>query len=399
MSDPSTRTRFRIGQVWSFKTDLDYVEHSLQITEVEEHPKQGIYCRVSINYDPPYEQRLGNSLSIVGNVCLAIANDALERSVMEMLSAREPLPHLIPQEFRIPREAWTTEALPAREQTVDEQLKARGRPGMQREVAGDEDPRQLAMNEAIEGDDLAAASELLLAHREFYDQQACPLPLPYAAWQCRREIAKHFIAQGCPVNSRDDELKTPLHYAAYHGNAAMARLLLDAGAEVDARDERGATPLFFAARGCSEESKETAALLERAGAVVDLNIALCLGRGATVREWLQRDPEAIAKATFPDLLVFDFVLRLPDVWHPYGDPGLFSESTDLDLLEELFRRGAPIVAGTLTHAAQCCSTPIVELLLMKGADPNESNILRFVSEPTRELLLRFGAKEPESESL
>src|SRR5262249_37424937 len=44
------RTRYRVGQRWSFQTDVPNIHPVLQILMVEEHPQKGIFCFLDIKF-------------------------------------------------------------------------------------------------------------------------------------------------------------------------------------------------------------------------------------------------------------------------------------------------------------------------------------------------------------
>jgi ankyrin repeat protein len=69
------------------------------------------------------------------------------------------------------------------------------------------------------------------------------------------------LAEGTPVDARDDLRRTPLHWAALSGHADVARALIDHGANVRATDKGGREPLLLTA-----EHAEVVRVLLAAGA-------------------------------------------------------------------------------------------------------------------------------------
>jgi ankyrin repeat protein len=91
--------------------------------------------------------------------------------------------------------------------------------------------------------------------------------------------------------SRNEHQRTPLHHAAAVNRPDMVRLLIDLGAVVDATDATGGTPLTTAAREHAEPT--IVAILEQAGATLDLLAAVTLGRYELAARMLEDDPTRI----------------------------------------------------------------------------------------------------------
>jgi len=88
--------------------------------------------------------------------------------------------------------------------------------------------------------------------------------------------------------SRSEHGRTPLHHAATLDRADMVRLLIDLGADVAATDDTGATPLTAAALRAGAPA--IVAMLERAGAKLDLLGAVSLGRYDVAERLLAEEP-------------------------------------------------------------------------------------------------------------
>lgn len=88
--------------------------------------------------------------------------------------------------------------------------------------------------------------------------------------------------------SRNEHRRMPLHHAAVRNRSEMVRLLIDLGADVDAADDTGATPLTAAALERGDPA--VLAMLEQAGARLDLLSAVALERYDIAERMLQEDP-------------------------------------------------------------------------------------------------------------
>jgi ankyrin repeat protein len=143
----------------------------------------------------------------------------------------------------------------------------------------------------------------------------------------REDVAAYLLERGAPLNiwtaialgreadvrrlvgaepalltarmSRNEHRRTPLHHASGLGRSAMVRLLLDLGANVQATDATGATALTVAALGGADPG--VMAVLEGAGARLDLVAALGLGRHDVAARLLAEDPARLGSAG-PDAL-------------------------------------------------------------------------------------------------
>lgn len=91
--------------------------------------------------------------------------------------------------------------------------------------------------------------------------------------------------------SRNEHQRAPLHHAAAVNRPSMVRLLIDLGARVGATDETGGTPLTVAVREAADPG--IIAILEQAGATLDLLSAVTLKRYDLAAHMLQEDPARI----------------------------------------------------------------------------------------------------------
>ncbi len=159
--------------------------------------------------------------------------------------------------------------------------------------------------------------------------------------------------------------ETPLHAAAREGRAELASLLIELGAPLEAADHRGATPLFVAAQ---EEQWDMTLLLLRSGA----DPAAARGDRLALGEVMGQPDEALLNA-FLDALegregrqhVLDEAL----------EDALDCRSAPYARL--LLERGASISHRTVYGSVLCMAVArgmadTVELLLERGADPNET---------------------------
>ena len=65
------------------------------------------------------------------------------------------------------------------------------------------------------------------------------MPLHAAAASNQNEVARLLLANGAPVNARQQGGYTPLHSAAANGNVELVRLLLEHGADATAQTAKG----------------------------------------------------------------------------------------------------------------------------------------------------------------
>ncbi|MDP9317065.1 MAG: ankyrin repeat domain-containing protein [Chloroflexota bacterium] len=243
-------------------------------------------------------------------------------------------------------------------------------------------------------------------------------PLHIAAWQNRVKIARLLIAAGADLNARGLHGWTPLHYAAHHGSPTVAQVLINSGADINQKDEVGFTPLFKATRSREPEAARIEQMLVKAGAIVDLNTAVCLGDLQRIHQILAADPDAVQHAPFPLDLVYDAVIAINgrlgrecpvgDDWTPEKAQNVLIKYRPL--LDMLIEHGADIdgigFAGRppLFVAVQMDHPLIAEILLHHGANVNyrirEGRDAWHVAsnprsaESVRQLLMKYGFTSP-----
>jgi serine/threonine-protein phosphatase 6 regulatory ankyrin repeat subunit B len=79
------------------------------------------------------------------------------------------------------------------------------------------------------------------------DPQVLGNQLVQAAHEGNNETVKALLAQGAPVDAKNNNGLTPLMWAAWNGHKDICELLLTHNAHVDAKDNNGSTPLILAA--------------------------------------------------------------------------------------------------------------------------------------------------------
>jgi ankyrin repeat protein len=204
----------------------------------------------------------------------------------------------------------------------------------------------------------------------------------------REDVAEYLIAHGAPLNlwsaialdrveavrrfiesnrsllgarmSRNQRFRTPLHHAAAKNRPAIVRLLLGLGADVNATDATGATALTTAAMENADPS--ILAMLQEAGAKIDLTSALALRRYDLAQAMLKDAPSRIG----------------PD-GHDTITLHLAVSKKDLGAIKWLLKHGVDVNAKRMmwgcNHTALQMTTEngaldIARMLLDAGADPN-----------------------------
>ena len=162
--------------------------------------------------------------------------------------------------------------------------------------------------------------------------------------------------------SRNEHRRTPLHHAAAVNRPAMVRLLIELGARVDATDETGATPLTVAAAEKADPS--IMAVLERAGATLDLLTAVTLERYDLAERMLAEDPARIG----PDGRDTIALHRLVAKRNAGGVRWLIERGVDVNAKRVLW--DCNHTALHITTELKGGAIELTRLLLDAGADPN-----------------------------
>jgi predicted DNA-binding WGR domain protein/tetratricopeptide (TPR) repeat protein len=428
------RTRLRVGQRWSFKTDVRNIHPVLQILEVEEHPRKGVFCFVDIKFHRAVTIRPGRASEGVPGILLCLTAEALERSLDQLVDAKAPLPdhYQSAGEFTAaaPESLLQDPTTDIEDSTLDEAIlnhlgqifparvarkmgwpvrpKARDRPRPpappEQEVppAGPQEQAQqrqsVAMAEAIARGDLEQVRALVAANPAVVNT-----PLRIDRGQER-------------LNPAGVTEAPPLHFAAAHRKRKVVELLLELGAKVNATSEDGRTPLFVAvwpAKPGNRGAKQVVQLLEQHGAAMDLNSAIWLRRLDWVKQHLRTHKPAVQEAPFPGRLIEDTIhmteFRIVDEivkdhldGEPEGAAAIYADAREI--IEMLLDRGADPngqSGSALFYAVQMPDPAVAKLLLERGADPNrglaegEAVYLPEIAESAemRELLLCHGARE------
>jgi hypothetical protein len=327
MSDPFARTRYRVAQHWRFRNDTPEARDVLVVLGVEDHPTQGIICDVHVEYDPPFQT--GSSYLEGGNFW--VTQDALDRSVTELVAKKGPLPshYRTTGEFRLTHEFWGRNPRPmADDRTVGELLRDRTEQHRRvREEFAKRPPYQpppvesLGLWSLIADDEAARLRELLEQHPSLANDPLRPdedddsyfrdeehadcYPLMLAAEIGCVAVAELLLEFGADPKRRNARGDTALHFAGRSstrtdGPATIARLLCEHGADPEARNASGKTPLT-----CSYCGTDVAEILIGFGATPTLNHALRLRMLDWVRKELRDNPNAVRDTVFPGEIIDD----------------------------------------------------------------------------------------------
>jgi ankyrin repeat protein len=180
---------------------------------------------------------------------------------------------------------------------------------------------------------------------------------------CTREAVDLLLAKKADVNALDNQGYTPLHWASASGRLAVAEQLIKGGADVNAKDKNGFTPLHLAA---AAGEVELAKLLLASGAQPDARTT----KGIT--------PVIAACSSYRNKAMLDFLISKGVA--PNDELYVAITGKDLELAKAALAPGAkpggvnalrvtPLGEAVLIEAGK----PIVELLLDKGADVNETD--------------------------
>ena len=242
--------------------------------------------------------------------------------------------------------------------------------------------------DAAKRGDRAALQTLIEMHADVNASEADgSTALHWASYRDDVESVDRLIRAGARVNAANDLGATPLWAAAQNGSEAMVRRLLAAGADPNLALLAGETPLMVASR--SGKSAVAEQLIAK-GANVNARGA----RQQTALMWAtaQKHPDVVRVllAHGADLSLrsakWSQVMAVPPHGYlpynreiPAGDETalLFAARVgDLDSARLLVAAGASVNdtdawgVSAVTLAAHSGFTPLVELLLDKGADPS-----------------------------
>ena len=208
------------------------------------------------------------------------------------------------------------------------------------------------------------------------------------------EIGDYLIQNGVALNQYDHEGNTPLHVAAIHHHAGMVQRLLEAGADVQRKQNSGlkGTALMLAARVPDPELLD---LLINHGARVNdgdkngdpaLNWATFYGTTANMKLLLDRGADLSIESKHGNAI--DVGLRL---WHADSVLEVFRKTSFVNETQGQITAWNAIKSGDtgfrlknvnmtdalgsplLQIAAEVGDLRWTQLLLSKGADPNQLN--------------------------
>lgn len=212
-------------------------------------------------------------------------------------------------------------------------------------------------------------------------------PLHLAAGYNRTQIVQRLLQHGADVQAKDKGGLVPLHNACSYGHHEVTELLIRAGANVNATDLWQFTPLHEAA---SKGRREVCSLLLAHGA--DPTLLNCHAKSAL---------DVAPSRELQDLLSYEFKGHSLLEAARQGDPGRLKKFLSVDLIG--FKH--PYSGDTALHCAVASTgvkrKHVVEILLRKGAAPNEKNKellapLHMAADKEHldatEALLRHGAK-------
>jgi predicted DNA-binding WGR domain protein/tetratricopeptide (TPR) repeat protein len=424
------RTRYRVGQCWSFKTEVSNIHPVLQILGVEEHPHKGIFCLVDIKFSHAITERHRDTVSITPGIELCLTAEALDRSLDQLVDATAPLPdhHESTGEFTVAPESWLqNDGTDLDDSTLEEAiLRHLGQvfpARVARAMGWPRPPKARKMPESPEPPEQEAPPPGPQEQERLRQSYAMAEAIARGnLGQVRALIAADPAVVNTPllIDTGDEELNpagasaaAPLHYAAAHGKLKVVELLLQLGARLDTPSEEGWTPLLVAARAGTPRAEQVVQLLERHGAVMDLNSAIYLRRIDWVKQHLRTHKRAVQEAPFPARLIEDTIAmtegRLVDETDEDdldGDPeaAAATYADAREIIELLLDRGADPngeSGSALFYAVQMPDPAIAKLLLERGADPNRglaeggAPYLPEIaeSEEIRQLLKRHGARE------
>jgi len=159
--------------------------------------------------------------------------------------------------------------------------------------------------------------------------------------------------------SRNEHRRTPLHHAAVLERSEMVRLLIDLGADVNATDDTGATPLTASALEGGDPA--VLAMLEQAGARLDLLGAVALERYDIAERMLQEDPGRLGPDGRDTIALHVAVARQKAVVVRW----LIAHGIDVNAKRRLWDCNATALHVTAEHGL----VELAQRLLEAGADP------------------------------
>jgi hypothetical protein len=336
MPDPFAKTRYRVAQHWRFRNDTPEASDILIILGVEDHPTQGIICEVAVEYDPPFQMSPSSSMS---GGQYWVTQTALDRSVLELVAEKGPLPQSFGTtgDFRWGPEFWERSSGPmAVDRTVGELIRVRTEEHKcERDELAAQPPHQkppvesLGLWSLISSEEIARLRELFRQHPALAND---PLPLDAsddycygylgeeyeecyplmmaARWGCVK-VAELLFEFGADPKKRNARGDTALHFAGRSSNrfkevAKIARMLCERGVDPEARNADGKTALT-----CGYCSTEVAEVLIHFGAKPTLNHAIRLRMLDWARRELRDNPNAVRDTVFPGEILDDlgFLIR------------------------------------------------------------------------------------------
>jgi hypothetical protein len=227
-------------------------------------------------------------------------------------------------------------------------------------------------------------------------------PLHAAAHHGHLVIAELLIRHGANVNARGDAGLTPLHEAANNGHVEIVDLLLKSGADLESESDSRLKPLHLCTPGRVSRCAEVAQLLLKRGAQVDLHSAMGLLDASRAQQILRDDPNTVTNDPLAHQLLtgavgmmvgkIDRRMRQQGVTYGLSEkhvaPQLWRQvsqqvvAEDLDLLEELIARKAPVErrgAWALVAATEIADARVVRRLLEYGVPkPDEGSGLKLI---------------------
>lgn len=89
MLKDTTESKYKVGQVWSYKTRRDEKKSSFIVVKVESHPKLGNIIHIALR-DLKLRKPDGNFIEAAGH--LPFAEEAINKSAVKLLREKEDLP-------------------------------------------------------------------------------------------------------------------------------------------------------------------------------------------------------------------------------------------------------------------------------------------------------------------